>query len=1061
MSSRSRFYQPVDEDVDGGGVAQSLSFAASSPSTTSTGSGGTEKRLGRKSWRTMGIRLNTEMTLQNIRITDVRLGSGSFGARDVRAAEWCGTRVAAKTLLPPKEEYPNSPAESSLDFGRNITPYQRRVLQECNLMGRLCHPHIAQLHGVFIDTDGRPVIISELLSESLAQRIAFGPRLSFRDVLDVSTQVLSALTYLHSLPHPVVHGSLCSSNVLMSISGVVKLTDTNLALAKLYCPSSSHSSSANPPQLDVPAQQHQRGGGGSPSSLSSSCAQHSENAERYLPLLSLRDCYETSVDCFSFAVLLMAMLLHREPLVTARPHATPNASTTTAGMSTVLVSELERRADDLEALRQVAPLIEPLVTVCIDDGFMHTNGHQSPGHASSSRPSIHEIRKNVEGIKSSDEYHRWPCTLGSPFLHGAQRQVELEATLRTLQQQVEVTVNAAQVALDEQSDKMSQHVKHLAGEHTAQVTRLRKRLSEARLRVQQAHAAEAQERRERRMAESARDSLTKQLDQLRAGSGSPRSLTMSSRHGHSDVDAGDEGSIDGCEMLSPLRPNGITHTSSLALDEMDLGAPDYSELSMEVSVQVPNDGAKLVSVEDTVTVQEIIETLCEVNGLSDPEGYCMYIDEDNFGATKATAKSHKSSRGRKFDIWKRKSSAEEPQLTHGAVLNNECTLDQQGICPHPQLLLHLKRRSEIMANSDLDSAETLSIDDESDNEFIKCKDELAEGRLLCTHKEAVNMLAFFAQAMYGSQSQLNKDQLKGIAEAMKDAVTCVSLKTKHVKKLMHQYSMLTGMSFNQAKKRFVQLCKGLQTYNARVYHVKERVSKKEKGKQCILALTPRNMYKLDEKTKEILATWAMKNIFRAHATGELLTIEAYHTPTLIVSTSESSDISAFIHQYHHGLAPEQHSVTPSLTVTEPTPKHSPLRQTLSNNTIVHSSPKNSPRLAQQLSIRRTESATVIRKVSPGIRVSQRSSDSQEALHRIRSQSTSSATKPVNLPKKKKPLKASPTEGDSDSSEDTRAVVGSLPTFGGSNPLLSSTGRNHHHHHHHHNHGQVSSPHKVK
>ena len=27
-----------------------------------------------------------------------------------------------------------------------------------------------------------------------------------------------------------------------------------------------------------------------------------------------------------------------------------------------------------------------------------------------------------------------------------------------------------------------------------------------------------------------------------------------------------------------------------------LQAPDYSELSMEVSVQVPNDGAKLVSV---------------------------------------------------------------------------------------------------------------------------------------------------------------------------------------------------------------------------------------------------------------------------------------------------------------------------------------------------------------------------------------------------------------------------------------------------------------------------------
>ena len=512
----------------------------------------------------MGIRLNTEMTLQNVHITNIHLGSGSFGAVDVRVAEWCSTKVAAKTLIPPQGDCPASPGESSLDFGRNTTPYQKRVLQECNLMGRLCHPHIAQLHGVFIDAEGRPVIVTELLAASLSQRFAFGPRLTFRDVMDSSVEVLSALSYLHSLPHPVVHGSLCSSNVMLTTAGNVKLTDTNLALARLHTPNTPTSSS---PQLrardDSGVSNH-------------ACAQHSAVAKLYLPLdMQVQDCYDTSVDCFSFIILLIAMCLHHEPRV---------STNITDGSSALRRSELTRRQEDLAELHLAAPLIEPLVAVYLDDGAVIDRGSRdsprgsrdSPRSATLSCPSAFELMKNIQEIRCSDEYRKWPFTLGSPLVHASRQQAELEGAVRLLQQQVVQVVDATKLAMEQQEEHLSQQIKEMASVHSAQVARLRKRLSEARTRVQQAHVAEAQERSERRAAEAARDSLAKTLEALRANSGSPQSLAATGRHTHSDMDAADEASTDGGDLTSPLKPNGHDHLG------LGAGATDEPDGSVRV-----------------------------------------------------------------------------------------------------------------------------------------------------------------------------------------------------------------------------------------------------------------------------------------------------------------------------------------------------------------------------------------------------------------------------------------------------------------------------------------------
>lgn len=470
-----------------------------------------ERRLGRRTWRAIGIRLNTESMLSGVSVTDQVLGSGSFGSLDVRVAYWCGAQVAAKTLQPPAELSSATPTdESSLDF-RSYTPYQRRVLQECHLMGQLRHPHIAQLHGVFIDSAQRPVIISELLHESLAQRFAFGARYTFRDVMDISAEVLSGLVYLHTLPQPVVHGGLCSANVLLTPDGAVKLTDANLSLAKLYCPATPTN---NTTQQATFANSEGSGNGGSLPSR----RMHSPNALLYQPADTLRgDCYDFCVDSYSFSILLMALALHREP----RPDvsaATHKHLQDISGESRGRVSEVERRAVDLAELKGTVPLLHSLVTLWIDESTTaEVNGESSPSHSSTT-----EQLRNVNEVRRSEQYSHWPSTRGSPFAQGLRRRQELETAVRQLEGDVREAVAVAARTIDKQRNELLAQIRELTTVHEAERIRMRRLLDVARRDVAQARRQAAHEREERQEAVRLRELVEAQLEALRAESTSPR-----------------------------------------------------------------------------------------------------------------------------------------------------------------------------------------------------------------------------------------------------------------------------------------------------------------------------------------------------------------------------------------------------------------------------------------------------------------------------------------------------------------------------------------------------------
>ena len=461
--------------------------------------GGVSKKIIRRNWRQRGIRLNADTPLTDVDLGHHVLGSGSYGAIDVRKAEWCGAMVAAKTLMDAPEDGNRtfSPTdESSLDL-RAFTSQQRRVLQECHLMGQLRHPNVAQVYGVFLrPKDGNPVIISELLGESVEQRLAFGTRLTYRDIVDIGIDVLSGLRYLHTLANPLLHGSVCSSNVLFSHTGSIKLTDSNLALARLYTPTPAM------PQLE-PASDHLH----LPKSESvDSAAPRSATARRYLPLDALdHDCYDLGVDAYAFGILIMAMVLHREPGVDDVKQFQRQTSASSNRLERV------RRANDLNDLAREGPAFVDLVNKSID-AFQDGTEQDGPEGKDTVdcgliRASSKDLMQVASALKNYVDYVRSPSTKATPLARGMLEQEQLGSLVRQMEGQVKATVKAAEVRLHEQEKELEEQVQALRKIHVENRQKLIAR-------IKQLERDVATARKEVEFERMAREEADNELDDL-------------------------------------------------------------------------------------------------------------------------------------------------------------------------------------------------------------------------------------------------------------------------------------------------------------------------------------------------------------------------------------------------------------------------------------------------------------------------------------------------------------------------------------------------------------------
>jgi serine/threonine protein kinase len=252
------------------------------------------------------------------------LGQGSYGK--VSVGSWNGAPVAVKMLHGVFFEVGLSETDSQM------TSFLRKFQDEWQTMKVLRHPNILQLYGVADAQSKHAKIVSELMDESLASRLAKAPKLNHPMHLHILKSIICGLRYLHEHPSgPIVHRDLTSKNILLADNANrVKIADLGVAKAM--------------------------------SDIRAAMGTIMPGTELYMPPeVRSRVAIHTSLDIFSYGVLAIETLLAKSP----SPGPLFVAVAENPGCFTVS-KETVRRESELQSIPSDHPLKET-VLACLNN----------------------------------------------------------------------------------------------------------------------------------------------------------------------------------------------------------------------------------------------------------------------------------------------------------------------------------------------------------------------------------------------------------------------------------------------------------------------------------------------------------------------------------------------------------------------------------------------------------------------------------------------------------------------------------------------------------------------
>jgi len=104
---------------------------------------------------------------------------------------------------------------------------EERFKREGSILGRLTHPHIAELADAGVSTTGTPYLVLEYVEGDHIDRYSDQRQLDVEARVRLLLDVAEAVAHAHS--NLIVHRDLKPSNVLVSKDGEVKLLDFGIA----------------------------------------------------------------------------------------------------------------------------------------------------------------------------------------------------------------------------------------------------------------------------------------------------------------------------------------------------------------------------------------------------------------------------------------------------------------------------------------------------------------------------------------------------------------------------------------------------------------------------------------------------------------------------------------------------------------------------------------------------------------------------------------------------------------------------------------------------------------
>ena len=252
-----------------------------------------------------------------------RLGIGSYAT--VSELEVKGRKCAGKQLHSALLE--------------EITPAEKenlllRFADECKLLQSIHHPNIVEFLGVYLEKGSQmPYLVMEYLDSTLAAYLDKQGVPHPHTYYNILSDVALGLRYLHQKSPPIVHRDLTANNVLLSSTLQAKISD--LGVAKVI-------------NISPATKIHMTKAPGTPCYMPPEALVHNPY-------------YHTTIDCFSFGVLMIHTLSAKWPL--------PGPATKASNSGTLLlVTEFDRREKYVSQIGLNHPLME-LIHRCLKNNW--------------------------------------------------------------------------------------------------------------------------------------------------------------------------------------------------------------------------------------------------------------------------------------------------------------------------------------------------------------------------------------------------------------------------------------------------------------------------------------------------------------------------------------------------------------------------------------------------------------------------------------------------------------------------------------------------------------------
>ena len=254
--------------------------------------------------------------IKDLTITTTELGRGSFGV--VYAAVYKGKPCVVKEIHHFLVRH--NGGHSSL----------QALYMEINTLSLLKHPSIVQFLGVYMKGD-IPLLVMEKMWKNLASILTGqkDKRLPLLIKIHILYDVACGLQYLHGQEKPIVHRDITANNVLLTENLEAKIAD--LGLAKVVEPLTEQTLSTAPGNLShMPPE-----------------------AINHQPV------YNETLDVFSFSCVAIHTITEKFP--------TPTDQYKLSEQSFIKVSEIERREEFLDEMKNDTPFLHTIALKCLQE----------------------------------------------------------------------------------------------------------------------------------------------------------------------------------------------------------------------------------------------------------------------------------------------------------------------------------------------------------------------------------------------------------------------------------------------------------------------------------------------------------------------------------------------------------------------------------------------------------------------------------------------------------------------------------------------------------------------